>query len=358
MNKSDLKVYENLPVLITGHTGFKGAWLNLWLEQIGATVSGFSLPAPPETPNLFVAAAIDETSHSYYGDIREIDSVLRVFEVTQPKIVFHLAAQSLVRRSYANPLETFSTNVIGTAHVLEAARQSSSVEAVVIVTSDKCYDNRDLKQRFSEADPMGGKDPYSASKGCAELVTAAYRQSFFSDQTLIATARAGNVVGGGDWSEDRLVPDIVRAIAAGEPSKIRNPSSTRPWQHVLDLLSGYLSLGARLLGGDREFADGWNFGPNPDGAIPVKVLADKFVELWGDGLIVVDQETNAPAEANYLDLDISKAQDRLGFEPKIDINLSLEMTVDWYKKFLIDGVGARELVLNQIDQFSELSRRK
>lgn len=358
MNRSNLKAYENLPVLITGHTGFKGAWLSLWLEQIGATVSGFSLPAPPETPNLFVAAAIDETSHSYYGDIREIDSVLRVFEVTQPKIVFHFAAQSLVRRSYANPLETFSTNVIGTAHVLEAARQSSSVEAVVIVTSDKCYDNRDLKQRFSEADPMGGKDPYSASKGCAELVTAAYRQSFFSDQTLIATARAGNVIGGGDWSEDRLVPDIVRAIMTGEMTKIRNPSSTRPWQHVLDLLSGYLTLGTRLMGGDKVFADCWNFGPNPDGAIPVKMLANKFIELWGDGLIEVDQRTNAPAESNYLDLDISKAREKLGFEPKLAIELSLEMTVDWYKKFLIDGVGARELVLNQIDQFSELSRQK
>ncbi len=352
MKRSELRAYENLPVLVTGHTGFKGAWLTLWLEKIGAKVSGFSLPAPVETHNLFTATKIDETSHSQFGDIRNVDSVLRVFEETQPKIVYHLAAQSLVRQSYANPLETFATNVIGTANVLEAARHSSSLEAVVIVTSDKCYDNQDLQHRFTEVDPMGGKDPYSASKGCAELVTAAYRQSFCLDQPLIASARAGNVIGGGDWSDDRLIPDIVRAIMAGEQIKIRNPSSTRPWQHVIDLLSGYLSLGARLLDGDKEFADSWNFGPKPGGALPVKALADKFVECWGEGLIVVDQGINPPAEASYLDLDISKAQERLRFEPEISIELSIEMTVDWYKKFLFEGVEARELVLSQIEQFS------
>lgn len=308
-------------VFLTGHTGFKGAWLTLWLTHLGARVTGYSL-APPTEPSLFEQARLAELIDHHPGDVRDLPALTAALRKAQPEIVLHLAAQSLVRLSYSQPVETYATNVMGTVHLLEAIRQIGSVRAVVAVTSDKCYENREWEWGYRENDPMGGFDPYSNSKGCAELVIAAYRNSFFPPAlrarhgVALGSVRAGNVIGGGDWALDRLVPDIVRAITTGGRPQIRNPKAIRPWQHVLDPLSGYLLLAERLFGEDgHRYADGWNFGPVDEDARPVEWICDHLCALWGDGAGWDRHVGDHPHEATYLKLDISRARQRLGWAP-------------------------------------------
>jgi CDP-glucose 4,6-dehydratase len=334
-------------VLLTGHTGFKGSWLTLWLHQLGARVTGLSLA--PDAESLFRAAGVQRLLDHRLGDIRDGDVVRRLFDEVKPEVVLHLAAQSLVRASYRDPLGTFATNVQGTAQVLNAAASCDSVSAVVVVTSDKCYLNREQHEGYRETDPMGGDDPYSASKGCAELVTHAWRTSFFGG-AKVASARAGNVLGGGDWAEDRLVPDLMRAFRAGEVGKIRNPASVRPWQHVLEPLSGYLMLAERL-SGDRACAEGWNFGPDQKSVVAVAAVADKVAALWGQGARWSHTiETSPLKESVLLQLDSAKAQTRLDWHPALSLDRALEATVAWYEQHAARADMAK-VSLDQIDAY-------
>ncbi len=339
-------------VLITGHTGFKGGWLALWLGAMGAEVTGLSDRVPTE-PSFFGLAGVGAAmSSSELADVRDRAGVERILAAADPEVIFHLAAQPLVRLSYREPVETYATNVMGTAHVLEAARQSPSARVVVVVTSDKCYANREWEWGYREYEPMGGHDPYSNSKGCAELVTAAYRSSFFSGEgaAAVGSARAGNVLGGGDWAQDRLVPDLVRGALAGEAVAIRNPDAIRPWQHVLNPLSGYLVL-AQALWSSREHADGWNFGPEEADARPVRWLADRLCELWGPGMAWDDlADPAAPHEAGYLKLDSSKARMRLGWRPGWGIDAGLAGVVEWYRAFQ-RGEDMAAVSVEQIEAF-------
>ena len=340
-------------VLLTGHTGFKGSWLALWLESLGGKVSGLSLDIPT-SPSLFEAARVGESLRDGRGDVRDLQTVETVIDDVRPEIVFHLAAQSLVRQSYAQPVETYATNVLGTAHVLEAARRAPSVRAVVIVTSDKCYENRESGRAYAEADPIGGHDPYSSSKGCAELVTAAYRSSFFGEgRAAIASARAGNVIGGGDWSQDRLIPDIYRAAVARQRVRIRNPKAVRPWQHVLEPLAGYLMLAERLHDDGTRIAEAWNFGPDKGDSRPVAEIVERVVKLWGDGLRWEQDPGSHPHEAILLRLDSAKARKRLAWHPRLSLDEALSWTVDWYKAFLARQ-DMRRVSLEQIARYAEL----
>lgn len=327
--------YHGRRVLVTGHTGFKGSWLALWLSELGADVTGIAL-SPHTDPNHWDLLALDMAEHRI--DIRDGDAVYGVLTHVQPEIVFHLAAQALVRRSYRDPLETWSTNVIGTANVLEACRQTPSVRAVVVVTSDKCYENRESLRAYRETDRLGGHDAYSASKAAAELVASSYRDAFFDspDAPLVASARAGNVIGGGDWSDDRLIPDLVRAIVAESPLEVRSPDATRPWQHVLECLSGYLLLGQRLLEGQGEYAEGWNFGPEPEGN---RTVTDVLTLLSGHWPGVAWEATAAPQphETNLLSLDNTKAQLRLHWHPTWSLETTVAATAAWYRAFLDTG---------------------
>lgn len=341
--------YAGRRVLLTGHTGFKGGWLALWLERLGATVCGLALP-PDTNPSLFDALRLGETVESNFADIRDVEAVKRVMIDSAPEIVFHLAAQPLVRRSYGAPIETLATNVMGTAHVLEAARNCPSVRAIVVVTTDKCYENRGWDSGYRESDRLGGHDPYSASKACAELVAAAWRSSYYQvdDAPLLATARAGNVIGGGDWAEDRLVPDIVRAIGARQTVLIRNPGAIRPWQHVLEPLAGYLMLGARLLAGDRSVAEAWNFGPALGDTQPVSALCEVLCTRLGGKWR--HDEGEHPHEAAVLRLDSSHAMLKLGWAPRWTLAQTLELTADWYAR-ASRGEDARALTLEQISAY-------
>lgn len=333
--------YKGLKVLITGHTGFKGSWLTFWLQLMGADVCGYSLPLDSD-PNHFSLLNLNISSRT--ADIRDFQTLNECFQSFQPEIVFHLAAQSLVRRSYKEPLYTFETNIMGTANVIEAGRLTESVRAVVIVTSDKCYQNKEWEWGYRESDPMGGHDPYSASKGCAEIVTAAYRDSFFVkstgvyNQPLIATARAGNVIGGGDWAKDRLIPDVMRAASQNEKVKIRNPHATRPWQHVLEPLLGYLMLGQRLLEGDKAFADAWNFGPSDNDVLTVRELLECLKMQWAGFDYDLESNNAQPHEASMLKLDSSRARQRLAWQPVWDCGKAIEQTINWYQKFYEKGV--------------------
>jgi CDP-glucose 4,6-dehydratase len=334
-------VYKKRKVLLTGHTGFKGSWLALWLKNIGADVTGYSLD-PPSTPNHYDLLNLDIAS--FIGDIRDPKNLQEIFFSVQPEIVFHLAAQPLVRSSYNNPVETFETNVMGTINVLEAARQTGSVRAIVNITSDKCYENREWIWGYRENDPMGGYDPYSASKGCAELAANSYRNSFFNPDDyeikhhiLLASARAGNVIGGGDWAEDRLIPDIMRAAGKKEKVIIRNPHATRPWQHVLEPLSGYLMLGQKLLEGKKEIAGGWNLGPNDVSNMCVEDVVSHVRSGWEKVDYEIRGGPDFPHEASFLKLDCSKAHTKLKWRPVWDIDKTLEMTVRWYKEFYENG---------------------
>jgi CDP-glucose 4,6-dehydratase len=345
-------------VFLTGHTGFKGAWLWLWLLHLGARPFGLSLE--PETdPSLWRLLGVAQGEHSKIADIRDEEAVARHVEAARPEIVLHLAARALVRRSYAEPLETVMTNVIGTANVLEAVRNVSMVKAVLSVTTDKCYLNREWVWPYREEDPLGGDDPYSASKACAELITAAWRRSFLAGNGIaVATARAGNVIGGGDWSPDRLVPDCLAAMSRGEVIGIRNPEATRPWQHVLEPLSGYLVLAEHLHDSVTErgsdVAEAWNFGPEVADVRPVSALADRLVNVWGAGARWEKTGESGPHEAGLLALDASKARARLKWRPRLSLDEALAWTVEWYRRYL-DGADAGNLVLDQIRAYETRS---
>lgn len=342
-------------VLVTGHTGFKGAWLSLWLHAMGAKVTGFAL-APPTEPSLFEAARLGELIDSRLGDVRELAPLMATVRDCQPEIVFHLAAQALVRPSYDQPVETYATNVMGTVHLLEAVRQVAGVRAVVIVTSDKCYENREWLWGYRESEAMGGHDPYSSSKGCAELVTAGYRRSFFADgATAVATARAGNVFGGGDWAADRLVPDMLKAFATDAPVTLRNPGAIRPWQHVLEPLAGYLVLAQALVEQGAPVADAWNFGPERSSEVPVAALALQLRDLWGSGTLELAEQRSGPHEAGLLRLDSSKVAAHLGWRPRLSLAKALAMTVDWHKRFAAAPESARETTLAQIAAYEALA---
>ena len=330
-------IYRNCKVLITGHTGFKGSWLALWLRELGAEICGYSLQ-PPTIPNHFEALVLEYRNIT--GDIRDLYSLSNTIKDFQPDIIFHLAAQPLVRLSYKEPVDTFSTNIIGTANVLEAARKCLSVRAVVIITTDKCYENKEWLWGYRENDELGGHDPYSASKACAELVTACYRASFFSpdknsppDVKLIASARAGNVIGGGDWAADRLIPDLVRGASGKSITPIRYPTAVRPWQHVLESLSGYLLIGQNLLEGKHEFAEAWNFAPPFEEMLSVEEVVRMSRETWGDISVDYDNQDNILYETSVLRLDASKAMARLKWHTVWDTRISIERTVNWYKLF-------------------------
>ncbi len=330
-------IYKDKKVLVTGHTGFKGSWLCLWLLELGANICGYSL-TPPTEPNHF--ELLNLTMRSEIGDIRDNDNLSRVFNDFQPEIVFHLAAQPLVRLSYHEPMETFSTNIMGTVNIFEECRKSESVRAIINITSDKCYDNKEWIYGYREIDAKGGFDPYSASKGCAELVTDSYRNSFFNNHdfntkhhTLLASCRAGNVIGGGDWANDRLISDIMRAVSVGETVEIRNPNATRPWQHVLEPLSGYLQIGQKLLEGNVKFAEGWNLGPDDNGAISVKEVVENIQQYWSDITYKLVDVSSDLHEANLLKLDCSKAHNKLKWNAVWDSNKTFKMTTNWYKIF-------------------------
>lgn len=342
--------YQGKRVFITGHTGFKGAWLVLWLQSMGAEIGAYSLE-PPSTPSLWELANVEKDVVRLGGDIRDVDSLTRAMQAFRPDIVIHMAAQSLVRPSYNDPFTTFSTNVLGTVCVHEAVRLTPEVRAVINVTSDKCYDNQNLNKPFVESDPMGGHDPYSASKGCAELVCASYRKSFFdSSETGVASVRAGNVVGGGDFALDRLVPDMARAFSVGEPVHIRSPHATRPWQHVLEPLSGYLLLARRLVEEGQVFSGGWNFGPAGESARTVGEVVETFARCWGHGAKHTIDNGEHPHEATWLKLDCEKANTVLGWQPRTDFAEAMELTSVWYKAWA-NGDDLRTVTLDQIHSF-------
>jgi CDP-glucose 4,6-dehydratase len=331
-------------VFLTGHTGFKGSWLALWLARMGAEVTGFALAA--ESPSLFEQARVGELVRHVEGDIRDLGAVEAAMTATRPEVVFHLAAQPLVRLSYACPVETFATNVQGTVHVLDACRRIEGLKAIVCITSDKCYENRETDRPYCEEDAMGGHDPYSASKGAAEIVVSAYRRSFFAEGAArLASVRAGNVIGGGDWATDRLIPDIVRAMIAGEKPMIRSPDSVRPWQHVLEALFGYLLIAERLVRGDGS-ATGWNLGPSEDDAQPVRWIVEHMTRAWGaPGWDM--SEGPQPHEAKLLRLDCTKAREKLGWRPALDLETALDWIVAWHKA-VAEGADARDRTLEQI----------
>ena len=338
-------------VFLTGHTGFKGSWLALWLQQLGADVHGFAL-APPTTANLFSVAAVAAGMQSTLADIRDAAALSQAVLACQPQIVLHLAAQPLVRQSYRDPVGTYATNVMGTVHVLEAVRACATVRAVVNVTTDKCYENREWVWGYREDEPMGGHDPYSSSKGCAELVSSAYRLSFLAPAGIaLATARAGNVIGGGDWAADRLVPDILRAFAQQQPVVLRSPLASRPWQHVLEPLSGYLCLAEQLFANGQAQAEGWNFGPRAEDVQPVQWIVEHLARTWGAGATWALDGSAQPHEATALRLDISKAGQRLGWHPRWALATALDYTVAWHRAWLA-GQDMQALCLQQIAAYA------
>jgi CDP-glucose 4,6-dehydratase len=351
--------WQGKRVLLTGHTGFKGSWLSLWLQSMGAQVTGFAL-APPTNPSLFEIAEVAQGMTSITGDIRDLDKLQAVFAEHQPEIVIHMAAQPLVRYSYQNPVETYSTNVMGTVHLLEAVRNTPGVKAVVNITTDKCYENREWVWGYRENEPLGGFDPYSNSKGCAELVSAAYRSSFFNANNYArhgvatATVRAGNVIGGGDWAQDRLIPDILAAFEQGRMVDIRNPHAIRPWQHVMEPLRGYLTLAEQLFEHGPSFGEGWNFGPNDEDVKPVGWIVERMAALWGAGAQWTIDAGEHPHEAHYLKLDISKARSRLNWHPVLRLKDALALIVDWSKQREA-GADMRQLTLTQLQAFQNLA---
>lgn len=338
-------------VFLTGHTGFKGSWLGLWLHHLGAMVHGYALP-PDTQPNLFTRAGIARRLTDTRGDIRDYGTLSSVLENFQPDIVIHMAAQALVRPSYDDPVQTYSTNVMGTVHLLEAVRKIDCVRAVVNVTSDKCYENQEWDWGYRENDPLGGRDPYSNSKGCAELVTHAFRQSFYEQRGIgLATARAGNVIGGGDWSADRLLPDILRSLEKGRPPLIRSPGAIRPWQHVLEPLSGYLCLAQKLYEEGAAFSQAWNFGPLDEGARNVRWITEKLMALWGEDIDWSCDAVTGPHEANVLKLDISKSVQHLQWQPRWQLDQALAKTVEWHRAW-VSGANACDLVMSQIESYT------
>ncbi|MGF1730488.1 CDP-glucose 4,6-dehydratase [Photobacterium kasasachensis] len=342
-------------VFVTGHTGFKGSWLSLWLHEMGAIVKGYSLPAPT-TPSLYEEAQIGGCVESEEGDIRNFEQLRKSISLFQPEIVFHMAAQPLVRLSYDDPIGTYSTNVMGTVHLLEAVKQVGGIKAVVNITSDKCYENREWVWGYREEEAMGGYDPYSNSKGCAELVASSYRQSFFNEDKYedhgcaLASVRAGNVIGGGDWADDRLIPDMLKAFSNGDAVEIRSPHAIRPWQHVLEPLSGYITIAEHLYENGTEYAEGWNFGPREDDAKPVQWIVENLVHQWGEGASWYLSEGEHPHEAHYLKLDCSKAKMRLNWQPVWGLEETLSRIVVWQKAWL-NGEDIKQHTLNEIKEY-------
>lgn len=347
--------WKGKKVLITGHTGFKGSWLSLWMQSFGANVVGVSLD-PPTSPSLYEQAQVAEGMTSLRQDIRDLEKIKSIFAEHQPEVVFHLAAQPLVRYSYREPVETYATNVMGTLHILEAMRAFGSVRAAVMITTDKCYENREWDWGYRENEPMGGHDPYSSSKGCAELLIASYRDSYFPGEeysrhrTAIASARAGNVIGGGDWAEDRLIPDTIRAFEKGETVQIRNPNAIRPWQHVLEPLAGYIELAEKLFEEAGGWAEGWNFGPREEDAKPVGWIVKEMTRQWGGEAAWGIDGGDHPHEANYLKLDCSKAHNRLHWHPRWGLSEALEKIVYWHKE-AVNGSNVKSLCQKQINEY-------
>jgi len=358
--ESLVKSWSGRRVFLTGHTGFKGGWLAIWLNRLGARVRGYALD-PCTEPNLFNSASVGSAIEDVRGDIRDYAKLQLSLAEFSPQVVFHLAAQPIVRRSYADPVGTYATNVMGTVHLLEAVRNTPSVRAVVCVTTDKCYENQEWIWPYRETDPLGGHDPYASSKACAELVTASYRSSFFSLEGLqshkvaIATARAGNVIGGGDWSEDRLIPDLVRGFCSGQPVLIRRPDAVRPWQHVLEPLHGYLMLAEQLLAQKARFASAYNFGPSDDDVWTVERIANRVVQIWGNGASWRRDAVAGVHESRVLRLDASKARIELGWQPWLKTEPTLEWTIEWYRAWN-KGADMRQFTDQQIQNYQNLHR--
>lgn len=351
--------WKDKKVLISGHTGFKGSWLSLWLQKMGSVVTGYSLPAPT-IPNMFETAKVSSGMTSHSGDIRDLDHLTRVMSECQPEIIIHMAAQSLVLFSYENPVDTYATNVMGTVNILEAARRVRSAKVIIVVTSDKCYQNKEWFWSYREYDPMGGHDPYSSSKGCAELITSAYRNSYFPEKSYddhgvaIGSVRAGNVIGGGDWSKDRLIPDIMRALMQKRPVIIRNPDSVRPWQYVLEPLNGYLCLAERLWENGPEFSGAWNFGPKDDDSKPVAWIVEALTKQWGDDSTWELDILTHQHESHQLKLDSSKARTLLDWSTRIPLSKTLMLIVDWYQAYQ-QKEDMRKITENEIECFEKAS---
>ncbi len=358
-NKLFNGIYNNKKVLVTGHTGFKGSWLCLLLHKLGADIYGYAME-PPTTPSLFKVANIDEIITSYIGDIRDYDYLSKVIKNVKPDVIIHMAAQPLVRESYKHPVETYATNVMGTVNLLDIVKNINSVKAIVNVTTDKCYENREWHWGYRENEPMGGYDPYSNSKGCSELVTSSFRNSFFNPLqydkhgVALASARAGNVIGGGDWAKDRLIPDFFRAITKGEKIKIRNPYAIRPWQHVLEPLTGYLMLVEKLITEGTAYAQAWNFGPDDRDAKNVEWIINRIVELWGNDVKFKIDGTTQHHEANYLKLDCSKAKAELKWYPKWNIQKALRSIVSWNKAYF-NNENIRNICFKQITDYYSIT---
>jgi CDP-glucose 4,6-dehydratase len=348
----DPRFWRDKRVFLTGHTGFKGSWLSLWLQEMGAVLKGYSL-APDTDPSLFHEAAVDANMNSEIGDIRKRENLVKSMMSFNPDIVIHMAAQPLVRKSYIDPAETYETNVMGTVNVLEACRKCDQLRSIVVVTTDKCYENREWIYGYREHDAMGGYDPYSSSKGCTELVVSAYQRSFFNLEQgpALASARAGNVIGGGDWSADRLVPDILSAFAKAEPVIIRNPKATRPWQHVLEPLSGYLILAERLCENRQKYSGGWNLGPDDEDCKAVDEVISAMVEKWGEGAQWHHDTSVQPHEAGLLKLDCTKAKQLLNWYPKWKLDITIEKIIHWHKEWM-NGKDAKALCVQEIKDFT------
>lgn len=351
MNDIFDNTYKGKTVLITGHTGFKGSWLSIWLGRLGAKVVGYSLE-PPSIPSMFEICDLSERVTGVNGDIRDYSKLCAALKEYKPDIVFHLAAQPLVRLSYKYPRDTYETNIMGTVNLLEVARNANSVQAIVVITTDKCYENKEWVYGYRETDPMGGYDPYSSSKGCVELIVASYRNSFYSNSgKALASARAGNVIGGGDWADDRLIPDFIRAVSEDKPVVIRNPRATRPWQYVLEPLSGYLWLGALMLGDAEKYSSSWNFGPDNSSILSVQNILELSLKNFGRGSIIVDKSSQ-PHEADLLKLDISKANTYLNWYPVYNIKEAVDSTINWYKEYYVNkNRSMYDYTIGQIEKY-------
>ena len=358
---NEFSFWRDRRVFLTGHTGFKGGWLALLLHRLGAQVTGYAL-ATDTTPSLFAAAGVDQVLDSRLDDLRDDTALTTAMQDSHSEVVIHMAAQALVRRGYAAPTETYATNVMGTVNLLEAVRHCPTVRAVLVVTSDKCYDNQEWARGYREDDTLGGHDPYSSSKACVELAVQSWRKSFLATAGIaVATARAGNVIGGGDWAEDRLLPDVVRALVAGQPVAIRHPDAIRPWQHVLEPLAGYLTLARQLCTGDGQYAAAWNFGPDDDSAWPVAKVVDRVFHLWGQGSRTLtaqdDTRSHAPHEAHWLKLDASKTRRALEWQPRLTLETALAWSVDWYRAYYddpADSTRIRAMTERQIEHYLAL----
>ena len=358
----DPQFWKDKKILVTGHTGFKGSWLSVWLKELGANVIGYSL-APPTNPSLFELANVAEGMCSITGDVRDIEHLKSVSQKYSPEILIHMAAQSLVVESHKDPYGTYTTNVLGTLNILEAIRHSDSIKVVIIITSDKCYKNNEWVWGYREDDSLGGIDPYSNSKACAELITSAYRDSYFrktntsSKNVAVATVRAGNVIGGGDWAENRLIPDVMQSLASNNRVTIRNPNSTRPWQFVMEPLDGYLTLAEQLWTHGAEYAEGWNFGPNENDAQTVFQIVKKLGQLWGTHVAWEELHQPYPQEANYLKLDCSKARYKLKWAPKLDLDTTLKWVVEWYKSYN-NAEDMEKLTKSQVVAYQNLHKSR